>query len=70
MKLPTARTWEIDHVKAGASIRALRTGKGMSLRTLSLKMGYRNPAFLSDLERGRRNWTEERFAKAVKLLSK
>lgn len=39
----------------------------MSQRELAEKMGIK-PPFLSDLERGNRNWSEERFNLALKMI--
>lgn len=69
MTAPTIKTVTIDHTEAGRIIRALRTKAGVSVRGLAKRLGC-TASFISDLERGRRNWTEERFAKAVKSLGK
>ena len=66
--LPTRTVQEIDHIEAGRRIRALRESTGMSLRWLATQMGFSAP-FISDLELGRRNWTEYNFNKAVRLLT-
>lgn len=47
---------EIDHRATGAAMRARREKSGKSLREVSAKMGI-SAAYLSDLERGFRNWT-------------
>lgn len=69
MKLPRIRVVEdrINHDAAGEKIRQLRLSKKMSLRSLAKKMNMSAP-FLSDLERGNRNWSEERFDLAVKMI--
>jgi transcriptional regulator with XRE-family HTH domain len=48
----------VDHEATGAAWRKIRQDVGFTLRSLARKMGISAP-FLSDLERGRRNWTEE-----------
>ena len=68
-KLPTVNVKSINHLEAGKRIRALREKAGMSVRRLANEMGFSAP-FMSDLERGRRNWTEAHFNKAVDILSK
>jgi DNA-binding XRE family transcriptional regulator len=49
---------EVDNEATGAEWRMLREQAGVSLRNLAQTMGVSAP-YLSDLERGRRNWTEE-----------
>lgn len=63
MRLPTVEIDVVDHIKAGAYIRKTRTTAGMSLRRLAKEMGFTAP-FVSDLERGRRSWSEKNFDKA------
>ena len=67
MKLPVTKVDQINHAEAGRMIREFRTGKGYSLRWLAGKLGFSAP-FVSDLERGNRNWTEETFYKAVHVI--
>lgn len=57
----------VNHAAAGEKIRQLRQSKKMSLRELARKMNMAAP-YLSDLERGNRNWSEERFELAVKMI--
>jgi transcriptional regulator with XRE-family HTH domain len=63
MKLPTEQVSKINHVEAGGRVRALREKNNISLRRLAAAL-KKSPAFVSDLERGRRNWTSELFAAA------
>jgi transcriptional regulator with XRE-family HTH domain len=59
----------IDHEKTGDGWRKIRESKGVSLRNLAQTMGVSAP-YLSDLERGRRNWTDElenRYATALRV---
>lgn len=54
-------------VAVGESMRELREDAKVSLRTIAKRIDV-SPAFLSDLELGRRNWTPDlvrRFADAV-----
>jgi predicted transcriptional regulator len=60
MKLPTRNTTQISHAEAGELIRKFRKCRKVSLRSLATALDISAP-FLSDLERGRRNWTSERF---------
>ncbi len=69
MKIPTKPAYEIDHALAGKNVRSAREQRGMSLRKLAIKMGITAP-FLSDLERGRRNWNEQRYNSALNILNK
>lgn len=68
-KIPTETTVEIDHKKAGSDVRVLRLAKEMKLRWLAVELGISAP-YLCDLENGKRNWTTERFDKAIKILNK
>lgn len=55
--------------QTGAEWRKLRKDAGVSLRSLARTMGV-SAAYLSDLERGRRNWSEEvesRYAGALRV---
>ncbi len=47
----------IDHVATGESARRRRKQSKASLRSVATKMGV-SAAYLSDLELGRRNWTD------------
>jgi predicted transcriptional regulator len=47
---------EVDNIKTGASFRKERLKAGVSLREVARQMGI-SAAYLSDLERGNRNWT-------------
>ena len=48
----------VDHEATGADWRRHREQAGVSLRDLAQTMGVSAP-YLSDLERGRRNWSDE-----------
>jgi transcriptional regulator with XRE-family HTH domain len=66
---PTISTDSLDHAAIGALIRRARTSKRIGLKDLAKALAVSAP-YLSDLERGRRNWTVERYAQAVKLIKK
>jgi transcriptional regulator with XRE-family HTH domain len=51
-------TNEIDSVKTGAMFRQERQEQSLSLRELARRTDLSAP-YLSDLERGRRNWDDE-----------
>lgn len=53
---------ELDHVAVGAVMRAHRESKNLSLETVAGFMDL-STSYLSDLERGRRNWTEDKVAR-------
>lgn len=57
----------IDHVATGNDVRGERESRGKSLRLVAREVGISAP-YLSDLERGRRNWTEELFDKIKEVL--
>lgn len=46
----------IDHTKTGEAMRELRVKAGLSLRDIAERSGLSH-SFISDLEKGRRNWT-------------
>lgn len=68
LKLPTEKVSKINHLEAGKRVRNLRESKEMSLRRLAHLMGI-TPPYLSDMELGRRNWTEERYSLAMRILN-
>lgn len=59
-KIKYIKTLIIEHTETGAEARRQRQNKGVSLRALGRAMGISAP-YLSDLERGRRNWTIKRM---------
>jgi transcriptional regulator with XRE-family HTH domain len=71
MKIPTQKktTVEIRNEQAGEMIRELRERKGVSLLALSNAVGY-SQQYVSDLERGRRNWSNDLFNKVEAAIRK
>jgi transcriptional regulator with XRE-family HTH domain len=67
MNLPMIKISDINHAEAGKRIRAARIAGNISLRSLAGKMHISAP-FLSDLERGRRNWSDYKFWQAESLI--
>jgi ribosome-binding protein aMBF1 (putative translation factor) len=67
VKLPRISIRKIDSARAATIVRKARIKRGISLRNLAGRMGI-TPGYLSDLELGRRNWTERRFQQAKKIL--
>lgn len=69
MKAPTTKTVviNVNHIASGEAVRERREAKNKSLRWLAAQLKI-SPMFLSDLERGRRNWTQERFKQAMDIL--
>ena len=55
LKLLTVKVDHIDHVSTGAMARRERLSKGILLKAVADLMVLTEP-YLSDLERGRRNW--------------
>jgi transcriptional regulator with XRE-family HTH domain len=47
-----------DHKKVGADLRLKRKRARVSLRAIARRLQF-SPAYISDLELGRRNWTEQ-----------
>lgn len=58
---------EINHVETGAGFRAERERAGISLRELAAAANMTAP-YVSDLEQGKRNWTQERLNFWTELL--
>ncbi len=68
LKLRTHLVEEIDQSATGSDARNARRRTGRSLRFIAKKMGISAP-YLSDLELGRRNWTDAlliRFERAIR----
>ena len=65
VNIPTKSVRVIDHAKAGARIRALRQKQKMPLAKLAAQIGLKSFSHLSDLERGKRNWTQELWDRAI-----
>jgi len=59
----------IDHFRTGQKMKLLRMSKKLSLRKLAKKMKISAP-YLSDLERGKRNWNKDRIKKYQNNLNK
>jgi transcriptional regulator with XRE-family HTH domain len=68
MKIPMKTVSMIDHVRAGQAIRSLRVKKSIAQKDLAEAIGIA-ASQLSDMEQGRRDWTEERFNAAVKFIN-
>jgi transcriptional regulator with XRE-family HTH domain len=65
--LPTFTKTVTDHTKAGQLIRQARKAAKLSLRSLAKLLDISAP-FLSDMELGRRGWSQERFSHAMMLI--
>jgi predicted transcriptional regulator len=65
--IPLKKTYQIDHAKAGSVVRHQRLKAKLSLRSLAEQLNVSAP-FLSDMERGFRCWSEERFNLAIKII--
>lgn len=70
MKLPTIGTTQtvINHKECGMIVRRARAKANLSLLDLADELSVSSP-FLSDLERGNRNWSEGRFHQAMKIIA-
>ena len=58
MNLLYAKIQIIDHIKTGESCRREREKLGVSVKTIADLMRL-SPAYVGDLEKGRRNWRED-----------
>ena len=67
MEILTKKETVTDHATTGAAARRTRTSSKLSLRLVAKHMGISAP-YLSDLERGRRNWNEELAGKFVEAV--
>ena len=61
---PTITAETVDHQAAGALVRQQRIARGISLRAFARVLEI-SPSYLSDLERGRRNWTKNLWVGAM-----
>jgi transcriptional regulator with XRE-family HTH domain len=59
----------IDSVKTGEKFRAARESMGLMLQTVADRMDI-SMTYLSELERGRRNWSDSLVEKFQKALAK
>lgn len=57
----------IDHEATGAEARRVRCEAGVTLRVLSERTGL-SVAYLSELERGSRRWTEPMYQQVLDAL--
>ena len=64
--LKTVQVVKVDHAATGIQLLAYRTKAGLSLRALGKKCGL-SIGYLSDLEHGRRTWTEKRVEQFNRL---
>ena len=57
----------LDSTATGKGVREARLASGKSLRHVAGRLGI-SATYLSDLERGLRNWTPQLFDRAVAVL--
>lgn len=72
MKLLTLKykqVQEIDHAATGLAARTARQGVKLSMREVARRLKLSAP-YVSDLERGDRNWTEARMQAYTVALGK
>lgn len=67
MKPITIKVEMIDHDKTGLLVRKRRRELGLTLLEVSVRTGL-SVSYLSELERGDRNWTLEMFHKVWGML--
>ncbi len=57
----------VDHEGSGVKFRKIRKGYGLSLTNVA-EIAEISPAYLSDLELGRRNWKPELWSKLMYIV--
>jgi predicted transcriptional regulator len=62
------KTLKIQHHATGINARQERQRRGISLREIARRMQF-SPAYISDLERGLRNWQMETIKRYEKALT-
>lgn len=67
MKIITVNSRLIDHISTGAVVRYERVKREISLRVVARGVKI-SSSYLSDLERGRRNWTRKQFDVIAKFI--
>ena len=60
MNMAQKQIWVVDHVQTGQNMSAFRRVAGISLREIARRMKLSAP-YISDLEHGRRNWTQDKL---------
>lgn len=65
--LVTRKTPVVDNRATGEAMRQRRKKAGISMREVARRMEV-SAMFICDLERGRRNWTEENATKFIAAL--
>ena len=66
--LKTHRIVAVDHAGTGAAVRKYRLRQGRSLRSVARELGW-SATYLSDLERGKRRWTQALLKKVNEVLA-
>lgn len=65
MKTPVfKKVWIVDDARTGEVVRQERLKAGISLRTLASRVGW-SPAYMSDLENGKRKWTQKKVDRVM-----
>lgn len=64
MKTPTVLKTTIDPKQAGDNVRERRIAAGVRQNVLAEKLGI-SPGYMSDLEAGKRDWTQEFYKQAL-----
>ncbi len=60
----TEKEIKVDHIASGKIVKAYRMKHKLTTDQVAVQLSI-SQAYYSDLENGRRNWTEQRFAEAV-----
>jgi transcriptional regulator with XRE-family HTH domain len=69
MNLKTRKVEQVDDAATGAAARAARQKVKRSLRSVARQLKV-SPAYLSDLELGKRAWSAEKLSRFEKALRK
>jgi transcriptional regulator with XRE-family HTH domain len=67
MKLQTGSAKHVDHIATGLTARAARMKSGRTLTFVARRLGF-SVVYLSDLELGKRSWSENLLRKYEKAL--
>ena len=66
-KIKLIKTLRIEHVETGANARREREERRISLRRMAKYLGF-SPAYIHDLELGKRNWNMNKIRAYEKVL--
>lgn len=59
----------VDHNATGQTMRRFREDSGLSVKELAARVGW-SAQYVSDIEHGRRSWTNEKMTRVLEALNK